>query len=79
LKIIDVAHTGLEDETMIFSIQQGDLTGDCHVNNEDLYVIAYYWMGVCSAGNNWCNGADIEQNETVNFRDFIPLANNWQK
>lgn len=84
LKIIDSAHEGLEDTTYAFTIQQcqtqlqGDLNNDCSVNNQDLYVIAYYWLNACSETNSWCEGADFQQNNTVDFVDFTTFSKNWQ-
>ena len=47
--------------------------GDCFGVNEfgmkDLEIFASQWLSEC-AGPSWCFGADVDQNQLVNFMDF---------
>lgn len=86
LKIVDNLHTGLMDTTATFGIHTcptligGDFNNDCYVNEKDLGIIAEYWVRViCTElDNNWCQGADFEQNGIVNFYDYATFSNNWR-
>jgi len=50
---------------------QGDLTGDCEVNFEDLVEFTDQWL----AGT--CSPADFVGGDGVNFTDFSILAREW--
>lgn len=50
----------------------------CIVNLEDYVVFASHWLdSPCSAANNWCDGADLDQLGDVNIDDLIILVENW--
>jgi hypothetical protein len=51
----------------------GDIVGDCIVDMRDLAELIYKWL---NQGD--CLGrADIDGNNTVNFSDFVILADDW--
>ena len=43
---------------------------------ESLALFAQQWLGECIAPT-WCNGADYNQDGTVNLNDFGQYVNNW--
>lgn len=50
----------------------------CIVNLEHFAQFASYWLeGPCDAGNNWCDGADLNRVDDVNLEDLTILANEW--
>jgi len=52
-----------------------DLFRDGIIDTFDLAVFAASWRDEdCSAGNNWCDGADIGGNGFVDYRDLYILA-----
>lgn len=56
----------------------GDAMCDCGVDFLDLSVIAGKWSLVgCSAANNWCSRADVDQSGSVDMLDVAVLAANW--
>lgn len=58
----------------------GDLTGNCKVNFFDLYTFSKNWLRQdCNVGNDFCDNADIDQNEKVNLYDYAILAKDWGK
>lgn len=86
LRISDLGHAGLMDTTWnTFSIRQcqqsitGDIDGSCYVEYGDVGEVASYWLADdCNETNQWCDGADIDENTTVDIIDFASLAQNWQ-
>ena len=56
---------------------QGDLTGDCKVDWEDILTFAEQWLDVGSCSHFGC--ADFDSLNGINFTDFAFLANNWQQ
>jgi hypothetical protein len=50
----------------------------CIVNLEDFAQFASHWLdGPCDAGNYWCGGADLNQQDDVNVQDLTILAGQW--
>ena len=50
----------------------------CIVNLEHFATFASYWLdGPCDASNNWCGGADLNQQNDVTIVDLGILANEW--
>ena len=50
----------------------------CIVNLEHFATFASYWLdGPCDASNNWCGGADLNQQDDVTIVDLGILANEW--
>lgn len=44
----------------------------------DIENMANWWLNsTCSAGNGWCNGADVDKLGSVNLADFAMLAQDW--
>jgi hypothetical protein len=67
-------------EYSLSTCQFTDLNGDCGVDMSDLSILNLYWMRTdCSSDNDFCGGADIDKNGSVNFSDFVLLANDWLK
>jgi len=44
-----------------------DITGDGVVNMIDLAGLVSHWLALDCAAPDWCQGADMNQNGTVNF------------
>jgi hypothetical protein len=50
----------------------------CFVNFEDFAEFAMYWLDApCNAGNNWCQGADLDWSTAVGLSDVRELAYWW--
>jgi len=60
-------------------IQEADLNGDEMVNLADFAILAEHWrlLDYCNPTNNWCSGADIDRNGSVDFCDMILFSNDW--
>ena len=44
----------------------------------DFALLANQWFKTdCQASNNWCSGADFDQNNSVDSGDLKVLADNW--
>ena len=57
---------------------QSDIDMDCHVGWSDLHLLVTEWLNDdCSNSNKWCNGADIDENNSASFTDFAELASMW--
>jgi hypothetical protein len=54
-----------------------NLNGDHYIDNNDLFSLTEKWLNTCSAANNYCEGADMDRNGTVDLGDFAFLANTW--
>jgi hypothetical protein len=56
---------------------QNDLTGDCRVDFADLHIIADNWLQSTTCfGEETC--PDLDGSNTVDFRDFALLSQEWQ-
>jgi len=54
----------------------GDLTGDCWVSIEDLYMFCTQWLNTVNCfGQSGC--ADLTNDNNVNSEDFAKLASDW--
>ena len=47
------------------------------VDRDDLKYLAERWLNAPCPAPDWCEGADIDEGNTVNFLDFTYLGNNW--
>jgi hypothetical protein len=56
---------------------QGDMDGDGYVNLADLSLFTGQWLADDCASFNWCEGADINHSNNVDFSDFAFFAQNW--
>jgi predicted outer membrane repeat protein len=55
-----------------------DLSSDGIVSFADFVIFALYWLDEdCSAGNDWCDGADFTFDSYVNFNDLFFLYGCW--
>jgi len=54
-----------------------DIDMDCFIEYSDLQLLAAEWLNSDCSINEWCNGADIDQNNSVSFADFAQLAFMW--
>ena len=55
-----------------------DLTDDCQINEDDIIKMANYWgCQDCGTSNNYCNGADLDQDGFVAIGDFARIATDW--
>ena len=56
----------------------GDLEHDCDVHFADYCAFAARWADDnCNTANAWCDGADINSDSIVNFKDLHHIALNW--
>ena len=50
----------------------------CFVNFEHFALFALYWLDTpCDAGNDWCEGADLDYLGDVDLEDVRVLAYYW--
>jgi hypothetical protein len=49
---------------------------DCKVDVYDLSAMMSRWLDGCSYPF-WCDGADLDQSDSVDFKDFAVLAESW--
>jgi hypothetical protein len=64
--------------TSQLSENSSDLNNDQIVNFFDYVFLCKYWLDIsCDSGNNWCEGADICRNNTVDERDLLVLTAHW--
>ena len=82
--IEDIAHLGLAETWGDFSIFQcrldieGDLNGDCYVTFDDLFIITNSWLASdCNAANQWCGGADMDEDNWVTLPDYSQMSMDW--
>lgn len=55
-----------------------DLTGDCHVDLEDLDIIVSYWLDTDCGSSGNCGGADFAPTDgDVDLEDFSDFALDW--
>ena len=51
----------------------------CKVDFNALALFAAHWCDSgCDSGNNWCFGADLNKNNSVDLVDFASLSSYWQ-
>ena len=58
---------------------KGDLKEDGCINWLDIDTFASKWLNDCNSANNWCDGADIDYSNDVDFGDFTLLAGYWRQ
>ena len=63
------------DANHLFPI--ADLNFDCYVNLSDLSIFVDNWLNTPCLAPDACGGADIVNNNVVDFVDFTLLANQW--
>jgi predicted phosphodiesterase len=52
------------------------LTNDCSADFDDLAAFLSQWLAIgCDTDNNWCDGADLDHIDDVDFKDFAQLVN----
>ena len=55
-----------------------DLVEDDYIDWQDLDAFAVEWLNDCNATNNWCNGANFDDdNNNVDFDDYTLWAKRW--
>jgi len=56
----------------------GDIAEDCDVDANDFALLAARWKdSPCNEANNFCDLADIDRQNGIDFRDMLILAQNW--
>ncbi|MBN2269208.1 MAG: right-handed parallel beta-helix repeat-containing protein [Sedimentisphaerales bacterium] len=56
----------------------GDIAVDCSVDASDFALLSAHWMeSPCNEANNFCDLADIDRQNGIDFRDVLILAQNW--
>ena len=58
----------------VVSVVKCDLAKDYNIDLKDLDVIVRHWLDTCGD----CDGADLDNNGTVNLADFTLFAPHWQ-
>ena len=66
----------------VFTIREcqtiaADLNNDCYVDWTDLDIFADQWLASGCGEPDWCDGADFDQSQDVNFVDFSIFASEW--
>jgi hypothetical protein len=56
---------------------EGDITADGVVNWDDVNSLCERWLFENCSEPNWCNGADIDESNSVDFKDFAIMASEW--
>jgi hypothetical protein len=56
-----------------------DLVPNCYVNTADLSSFIAAWMDNNCDWPSWCNGADINESNTVNLVDFELFTSQWMQ
>lgn len=56
-----------------------NVTGSDFVDWDELGAFAEQWLADGCSADDWCDGADIDHSERVDFGDFALLAQNWQE
>jgi hypothetical protein len=55
-----------------------DFDGNGTVEWADLKILCQWWLSRCRVGD-WCDGCDLNQSGTINFKDFALFALDWLK
>ena len=56
----------------------GDIAENCDVDANDFALLAARWQdSPCNQANNFCDLADIDRQNGIDFRDVLILAQNW--
>ena len=53
------------------------VSDDCIVGLSDFARFANHWLMDCDAVNNWCNGADLDQMDGVDWYDLGLFVDEW--
>lgn len=56
-----------------------ELTGDCCVDNEDLDKFTQFWLFTGCGTMIDCAGTDLNGDGTVDFIDYVRIANDWME
>jgi hypothetical protein len=54
-----------------------DLNQDCRVDLSDYAILAGQWLVANCGTPLWCNGADLDKNNSVDLADLLQVAANW--
>ncbi len=65
------------DNARLWGAIPGDIYSDGMVNLMDLSLLSTYWLSDDCNEPDWCEGADIDMEESVDLKDFAILANHW--
>lgn len=63
---------------LVWQIPMGDFLCPDGVNLIDYYFFAGHWTDDnCNAGNDYCEGTDLDMLGTVDMNDFGIFVDNW--
>ena len=66
------------DDIRLHNSSIGDINPDNAVNMTDLSLLGMNWQeSHCKYMNDWCHGADINRNDSVDISDLLDLIDNW--
>ncbi len=61
-------------------VPTSDINHDGYVNMEDLAMVAKHWLDIeCLLANDFCEGTDLDHNETIDVADFLLIGSDWMK
>jgi hypothetical protein len=63
--------------TLRRTCSDGDIAFPYGVENSDVAYLAQHWLESNCGNNNDCEGADVDQSDSVAIGDLLLLANNW--
>lgn len=61
----------------IRSVICADINADCEISLQDFTILAERWLSSCNIENNFCDGADIDQNGTISLNDLNYMIELW--
>ncbi|MCP4708630.1 MAG: hypothetical protein GY869_08405 [Planctomycetes bacterium] len=56
---------------------RADFDQSCRVNLVDYAFLARHWLELDCQNSNWCDGADLDQNDSVDLNDGVIFSQNW--
>lgn len=57
----------------------GDVDLNCYVNMIDLDLLVNQWLETTCEAPLWCDGADLNTDNSVDFEDFVDIAATWMQ
>jgi cyclophilin family peptidyl-prolyl cis-trans isomerase len=75
--IVDLLDFMILAEHWLYGTIAADIDVDGKVNFDDFEILSSHWMAQNCVAPNWCAGADINKNGSVDTPDVIILAERW--
>jgi cyclophilin family peptidyl-prolyl cis-trans isomerase len=74
---VDLLDFLILSEHWLYGKIAADIDVDGKVNFDDFEILSSHWMAQNCVAPNWCAGADINKNGSVDTPDLIMLAERW--